>query len=196
MEISFQKQYALWAAAADDDDPRVVLQHVCIEPSGVMVAANGFCCAVVPCEIMLEDGEKPRRVLVSAKAVKLAVQNAPKKGLHASITVDQDEATVNCKGYRALTTLWTDSEFPDWKGLFPEASQISLDHQTLSVDLMSRLAKALGTEALDYVFTGAEGPVLVLPLASEGIGTIMPMRHVGDTTPQETANKRLERFAR
>ena len=167
-----------------------------LSPAGSWSRPTASAALSSPARSCSRTGRSRRRVLVSAKAVKLAVQNAPKKGLHASITVDQDEATVNCKGYRALTTLWTDSEFPDWKGLFPEASQISLDHQTLSVDLISRLAKALGTEALDYVFTGAEGPVLVLPLASEGIGTIMPMHYVGDTTPQETANKRLERYSR
>ena len=192
--ITFEKRYQIWKMAASLDDGRPVLSHVLVEPQGVMVASNGNALAVVPCEITWFPDEERRNLVIPASLFQLAAKATTKKDQEACLSVTKEGASVTLRDYRAVGSLWTDTDFPNWRKQFPYTVQAVLEHQSIGSKLVSDMSLALGTTCLTYIFTGLEKPILVLPLDSHGVGCIMPMRYTGDYEPRNVLERRLSQW--
>jgi len=177
--------------AAPLTDGRHILSHVLVEPQGIMVATNGYAIAVVPCEITWSQDEERRDLVIPASLFQLAAEATLERSPTEHLSIGEKDATVTLREYRAVGDLWTDTEFPIWRKLFPDTAQVALDRQTIGSELSLALSLALGTTALTYVFTGLEKPILVLPLDSRGIGCIMPVKYPDDVEPCEVLTRRL-----
>ena len=193
MIISFDKTCQVWQTAADPNDEYAAeaLRHILVEVRGRLASADGFMLSLVPCSIHWDDGEKREPVAIEATMFKLAASNAGKSPT-ATIFVKAGKATVNCKRHKAVSDVWT-GEYPDYKKLFPDTLQGALDSQSLDAELTLKLAKAMGTTMLTYIFSGPDRPVVCLPLSSpvDAVGLIMPIASNRSESPQDAANRRL-----
>lgn len=172
--VAFDPQHHIWEAAAQDDN-RPALACVLIDPSGVLVAADGFLLGIVKADV----GGLTEPVLVNAEAFKAAV-DAVSHPLNAlakvTLVTEKRICFVNTETH---TRVWPFSKgaFPNWKQLVPDFSKLKDGLPTGGYD--PRLAeKAMAVTGGFGVTGGGLGPSLPFVIVSTqetALVVLMPM---------------------
>ncbi len=168
MKVTVDSKYKLWECAAPND-ARPILQGVFVDPLGLMVVADGFCMAVVPCKI--EDAPSDfKGVTIPAVIMKQATG-----GIEKELTIDLEVQTVSTPvKYGTLTSRLIQGNYPKWKHLAgkPEPATPFNDNG-FDPKIALRLCKALDIRFLHAWQASPTSPGIVL--AKDGAwGVIMP----------------------
>lgn len=119
--VTFDKRYEIWKAA-DESGTRPALGYVCIDPSGILVATDGFILGIVKADV----GGLDKAVLVSAEAFEAAAQPAAEDRMVARLALDMEmkQASVRMNTH---TNVWPffDGEFPRWRQLLPDLAELT-----------------------------------------------------------------------
>lgn len=163
MKITFDARCHIWKAAAKEDSSRSVRQGVfCDADNKVLVAANGFICAVAPCEI--EAPEKS--VIIPGSVVKKAVEWAFRERANIEIRGDRAVA-LSSYGAREYSDALIEGAlpFPTWKQLIPESLDPAkaTNRLGLNSNLLATLCEAIGTSECLLFYATPASQVVVIP---------------------------------
>jgi len=181
-------RYQIWQCAAEPDSSRPVLSLVLIERTGphtgLVVASDGFCLAVIPVHLHLSDSEMG---LVSAESLKSALELAQGMSISMSETLIGSE-----RGWFPRLSGKTEQisglpQFPNYRAAIPKRSKLREAMMVFDISLLTKVSLAIGSpKPIILTSTGLNSPILVecMPLpesdeATPPFGVLMSMHLSG-----------------
>lgn len=195
VQITFDREYQPWLAASKEDS-RPVLQGIYVDPSGMLVAADGYVLVAVPCDIYgdlpLLDGQGP---IVPAMFLESTLRHIPRGERYSFCIEDNLQVVVKARTAEFRSSVTRD-KFPLWRHLVPEPDEVQTKpFQCYDAEKLYRVARALSSDNTFVTVAttgGGHGPYFIAASHSEGFGLVMP---TFATDPEGMLETRVRQYA-